>query len=96
MKGFSPLRIFFWIALGQPPGGWLPDQKLTPAQALAGFTSDAAYASFDEASLGKIALGHRADFVILGGDPLSVPAAELPKLPVLSTWVDGRKVFEAE
>ena len=81
---------------GQPPGGWLPDQKLTPAQALAGFTSDAAYASFDEASLGKIALGHRADFVILGGDPLSVPAAELPKLPVLSTWVDGRKVFEAE
>ncbi len=80
---------------GQPPGGWLPDQKLTPAQALAGFTSDAAYASFDDASLGKIALGHRADFVILGGDPLTVPAAELPKLPVLSTWVDGEKVFEA-
>jgi predicted amidohydrolase YtcJ len=81
---------------GQPPGGWLPDQKLTPAQALAGFTSDAAYASFDEASLGKLALGHRADFVILGGDPLTVPAAELPKLPVLSTWVDGEKVFEAK
>ena len=81
---------------GQPPGGWLPDQKLTPAQALAGFTSDAAYASFDEASLGKLAVGHRADFVILGGDPLTVPAAELPKLPVLSTRVDGKKVFEAK
>ena len=81
---------------GQPPGGWLPDQKLTPAQALAGFTSDAAYASFDEGSLGKLALGYRADFVILGGDPLAVPASELPKLPVLSTWVDGEKVFEAK
>lgn len=81
---------------GQPPGGWMPDQKLTPAQALAGFTSDAAYASFDEASLGKLVVGHRADFVIVGGDPLTVPAAELPKLPVLSTWVDGEKVFEAK
>lgn len=80
---------------GQPPGGWLPDQKLSPAQALAGFTSDAAYASFDEDSLGKLAPGHRADFVILGGDPLTVPAAELPKLRVVSTWVDGVVVFEA-
>jgi predicted amidohydrolase YtcJ len=81
---------------GQPPGGWLPDQKLTPAQALAGFTADAAFASFDEASLGKLAPGYRADFVILGGDPLTVPAAGLPKLPVLSTWVDGKAVFEAK
>ncbi|MEO7941002.1 MAG: amidohydrolase [Burkholderiaceae bacterium] len=81
---------------GQPPGGWLPDQKLTPAQALEGFTSGAAYASFDENSLGKLAPGYRADFVVLGGDPLTVAAAQLPTLPVLSTWVDGAVVFEAQ
>ncbi|MBW8366295.1 MAG: amidohydrolase family protein [Arenimonas sp.] len=80
---------------GQPAGGWLPDQKLTPLQALEGFTTGAAFASFDEALVGKLALGHRADFVILGADPLTMPSAELPQLPVLSTWVDGRAVFEA-
>ena len=80
---------------GEPSGGWLPDQKLTPAQALEGFTSGAAFASFDEGVVGKLALGHRADFVILGGDPLTVPAAELPTLKVESTWVDGKVVFEA-
>jgi predicted amidohydrolase YtcJ len=29
---------------GQPPGGWLPDQRLTAAEALQGFTVGAAYA----------------------------------------------------
>ena len=27
---------------GYPPGGWLPDQKLTPLEALQGFTTGAA------------------------------------------------------
>jgi predicted amidohydrolase YtcJ len=81
---------------GMPAGGWLPDQKLTPAQALEGFTAGAAHASFEEAELGRLAPGYRADFVVLEGDPLSVPASELPTLRVLSTWVDGEPVFEAD
>lgn len=79
---------------GMPAGGWLPDQKLTPQQALAGFTADAAYAAFDEKTLGKLVAGYRADFVILGGDPLTVAPAQLPKLDVISTWVDGKPVYE--
>lgn len=79
---------------GLPAGGWLPDQKLTPQQALAGFTADAAHASFDENELGKLAVGYRADFVVLGGDPLTIAPAQLPKLEVISTWVDGKPVYE--
>jgi predicted amidohydrolase YtcJ len=79
---------------GRPAGGWLPDQKLTPAQALAGFTADAAHASFDEKELGKLVAGYRADFVILGGDPLTIEPAKLPALDVISTWVDGKPVYE--
>lgn len=78
---------------GLPTGGWGPDQRLTPAQALEGFTAGAAFASFDEAELGRLAPGYRADFVILGGDPLAVPADRLPTLEVLSTWVDGEPVY---
>jgi predicted amidohydrolase YtcJ len=81
---------------GQPPGGWLPDQKLTAAEALRGFTSDAAYAGFAESEVGRLAPGLRADFVVLGGDPLAVQAREIADLRVLSTWLDGRVVYQHE
>ena len=80
---------------GQPPGGWLPDQKLTPAEALRGFTADAAWAAFTEAEVGHLAPGLRADFVLLDADPLAVDAARLPTIKVLSTWVDGEVVYAA-
>jgi hypothetical protein len=80
---------------GEPPGGWLPDQKLTPAEALRGFTSDAAWAGFMENEVGRLAPGLRADFVLLGADPLTVPARQLPGIKVLSTWVDGVPVYRA-
>ena len=80
---------------GQPPGGWLPDQKLTPAEALRGFTVDAAWAGFTETEVGRLAPGLRADFVLLDADPLSVPAGRLPTIRVLSTWVDGAPVYSA-
>lgn len=81
---------------GKPPGGWLPDQKLSPAQALAGFTAGAAFASFDDADIGRLAPGFRADFVVLGADPLAIDPARLPEVKVLSTWVDGRPVYTAD
>jgi hypothetical protein len=80
---------------GEPPGGWLPDQKLSPDEALRGFTIDAAWAAFMEDEVGRLAPGLRADFVLLDADPLAVPAAELPKVRVLSTWVDGAPVYDA-
>ena len=81
---------------GQPPGGWLPGQRLTAAEALRGFTVDAARAGHDEARVGRLAPGLRADFVVLDRDPLAVPAAELGDLEVRATWVDGQPVHTAE
>ena len=81
---------------GHPPGGWLPEQRLSAAEALRGFTADAAYAGRDEAEVGKLAAGMRADFVILASDPLAVPAAQLDDLVIESTWVDGKPVYEAD
>jgi hypothetical protein len=78
---------------GYPPGGWLPDQRLTAVEALQGFTTGAAWAGFMETEVGRLAPGLRADFVLLDADPLSVPADRLPKIGVLSTWVDGVPVY---
>ncbi|AKC85872.1 amidohydrolase [Pseudoxanthomonas suwonensis] len=81
---------------GHPPGGWLPGQKLTAAEALRGFTATAAWAGHDEAQVGRLAPGLRADFVVLDRDPLAIPAAELDDLQVRSTWVDGQPIYTAE
>lgn len=81
---------------GLPAGGWYPDQRLSMTQALEGFTSGAAYAGFAELEVGMLREGLRADFVILDGNPLQLEPAQLPALKVLSTWVDGAPVYQAD
>ena len=80
---------------GQPPGGWLPDQRVSRIQALAGFTRGAAYAAFMENEVGTLKAGMRADFVILDGDVMTVPPRQIADLKPLSTWVDGKAVYRA-
>lgn len=80
---------------GNPPGGWYPEEKLTAYEALRGFTLDAAYAGFAEDEVGSLAVGKRADFVVLAQDPLTVPLAQLRELQVRATYVDGRAVYQA-
>ena len=82
-------------AAGQPPGGWHPEELLSNYEALRGFTLDAAYAGFAEAEVGSLAVGKRADFVLLAQDPLAIAPARLRELTVLATYVDGKAVFEA-
>ena len=38
---------------GRPPGGWRADEAMSMEEALCAFTRDAAFASFDEARLGR-------------------------------------------
>ena len=73
----------------------MPEQRLSPAEALRGFTVDAAWAAFMEQEVGRLAPGLRADFVVLDGDPLVVPSSAVPKLQVRSTWLDGVPVYVA-
>lgn len=77
---------------GNPAGGWYPDQRLTLAEAVRGFTSDAAYAAFEEKSRGTIEPGKLADFTIVEGDFYAMPASELFKTKVRATVVGGEIV----
>jgi predicted amidohydrolase YtcJ len=80
---------------GQPPGGWLPDQRLSMAEAVAGFCSGAAYAVGREGHLGRIAPGFRADLSCLAGDPFAVEASAIPALEVRATMVEGALTYRA-
>lgn len=77
----------------QPEGGWLPGQKLTVAEALRGFTVDAAYAAHQEGSLGGLMPGQWADFVLVDTDILRADPAELWQTRVSETWIAGERVF---
>jgi predicted amidohydrolase YtcJ len=82
-------------ANGEPSGGWHPEQRVTGLEALAGFTTGAAYASFAEERRGMIKEGFDADFVGLSVDPVEAPPKELLSAKVMLTVVDGTDVFRA-
>jgi predicted amidohydrolase YtcJ len=62
--------------------------------ALRWYTSDGAWAGFDEADLGALAPGRLADLVVLDRDPLAVPADAIKDTRVLATLVGGERVRE--
>lgn len=80
---------------GQPAGGWQPQEKLTRMQALAAYTTGAAYAGFAETRLGQLRPGWRADFVLVDVDPLSATPEKIRAAKVTQTWVGGKLVWEA-
>ena len=79
---------------GQPPGGWMPQERLTFEQALHAFTRGAAYAGFAEGKIGALEPGKWADFIIVDRDVTIADPQSLGRTQVLETWVAGEKVFE--
>ena len=79
---------------GQPPGGWIPSERLTFDQALAAYTRGGAYAGFAEGKIGALEPGKWADFIFVDRDPTKVDPQSLARTQVLETWVAGKKVWE--
>ncbi|MBI2919430.1 MAG: amidohydrolase [Chloroflexi bacterium] len=72
----------------------VPQEATSAGQALALFTTRAAYALGLEDELGSLAPGKRADMVLLGADPTSVPPDTIKDIRVEATYIDGRCVWE--
>ncbi len=82
-----------WVAANRlSMGGVLhaPEERLTPEQALAAVTLEAAFPLGLEDEIGSIRAGKRADFTVVDRDPLAVPVAEWNQLEVLATVFEGR------
>jgi hypothetical protein len=78
-----------------PAGGWRPEERLTPGEALASFTTWGAWLAFRERDLGSLEIGKQADFIVVDHDPILGPASDLPTTRVLRTVVAGETVYEA-
>jgi hypothetical protein len=81
---------------GANPDGWVPEQKISVEQALHAYTTEAAYASFEEDIKGALKPGLLADFVLLDRDLTAIPAAEIRHARVLATYVGGMRVYVAD
>lgn len=75
---------------GRPEGGWLPDEKLTPLEALTLYTKAPAYSVFMEDRLGTIKEGYLADLTILDQNPLETPEEEIYKISAVETLARER------
>ncbi len=76
---------------GAPEGGWHPDETLTLAEALEGFTVGTARAAGRKRA-GRLVVGAPADFLVLDRDPFELRPEELARVRPRATIVGGEVV----
>ena len=79
---------------GIPEGGWIPNQRISIAQALLAYTRAGAYASFEESSKGQLKPGMVADVVVLSNDLFTINSMEIAGTQVVMTIFDGKVIYE--
>jgi predicted amidohydrolase YtcJ len=72
----------------------LPDEQITPLEALKTYTQQAAKATSEERVKGSIEPGKLADLVVLSSDPTKLPASEIKDIEVEMTILDGEVVWD--
>lgn len=75
---------------------YYPAQKVNIEQAIAAYTTGAAFAEFAEKQKGKLEPGMLADFVVLDRDITAVPPPKILETSVLRTVVGGKTVYNIE
>lgn len=71
-----------------------PGEAVSPLRALAMYTVNAAYASFEEDIKGSITPGKLADIMVLSDDPIRVPPEKIKDIKVEMTLIGGEVVWE--
>ena len=79
---------------GKNPGGWVPEQKISVAEAVHAYTVGAAYAEKEEMLKGSIEVGKLADLVVLTEDIFAIDPVEIEKVRVEMTVSSGKAVYQ--
>jgi predicted amidohydrolase YtcJ len=76
-----------------PPGGWVPKERLTLDEALTAYTMGSAVQANESHLWGDLAIGKRADLVMLGTDIHALEPMQVRRAKVVGTWLGGVRVF---
>ena len=96
VEPITPFRGLYAAVTRENEAGtqsYFPQQKLTIQQAIAAYTTGAAYAQLADKEKGTLAPGMLADFVVLDRDLTKVTPADILKTQVLRTVVGGKTVY---
>jgi len=81
---------------GTPAKGFLPEQRLTVAQAVEAYTLGAAFAGRREKTEGSIEVGKVADLIIISQNIFDINPHKIGATKVVATIVGGRLVYQAD
>lgn len=81
---------------GKPEGGWLPQERVTLAQAVEAYTLAAAFAGRREKTEGSIEKGKLADLIVVSQNIFDVDPHQISETRVLTTIVGGRVVYQSD
>ncbi|WP_353072447.1 amidohydrolase [Tunturiibacter gelidoferens] len=79
---------------GKNPNGWIPEQRITVAQAVHAYTMGSAFAEHQETVKGSIEPGKLADLVVLSDDIFTIPPEAIEKTRVDMTIFDGKVIYQ--
>ena len=71
----------------------MPEQKISVAEAVAGYTTGAAYSCYMEDHVGTLEPGKYADLVVLSDDIFEIDPIEIENVQVDLTMVEGEVVY---
>ena len=81
---------------GTPKGGFVPAQRLSVAQAVEGYTLDAAFAGHLEKTEGSVEVGKAADVIMVDRNIFEIDPHTIDQTRVVLTIVGGKIVYEAD
>jgi predicted amidohydrolase YtcJ len=79
---------------GESEGGWIPSERISLADAIKGYTLNAAYAGHREKTEGSLEPGKLADLIIVSQNVFEVDPHHLVDTKMVLTMVGGRLVYE--
>ena len=78
-----------------PQGGWLPQERVTMAEAIEAYTQGSATAASRRHELGTIEPGMLADITVVDRNLLTCDHEDIQKTKTVATFTGGRRVYEA-
>ena len=79
----------------EPRGGWLPEQRISRADAIRAYTAGSAVAAQRAGEVGELRPGMLADLAVVDTDLLACDAEDILDAKVVATWMGGTCVYEA-
>ena len=81
---------------GKPAAGFVPEQRLTVAQVIEGYTLGAAFAGRREKSEGSLEIDKFADLIVVSQNIFDINPHNIGATKVVTTIVGGRLVYQAD